>query len=365
MVNLARAHQSFCFALVTSLIVALATSTARADVPIAPQANVLPDKLAQNDAADAQPNSVEGQIRAALSELPGSTAMAFTEITNSADQPRLLFGVNQDQELAVGSSFKLFIFGTLADEVNQYRRRVEDIMRLRPEWVGPPASEMATWPMGSPATLYTYTLKMISISDNTATDHLIHLLGRQNIEKQMAEMGHSHPERNRPLLMTREMVMLRDRNEGMPGKKYQEMDEAARRNFLTTHFQGVPDFEKVDFDTSAYNVAEWYASPLDMAKALDWIYRHTQDEQPAADMRKILAVDPKLSYDEKVWKFVGFKGGSEDQLMAGNWLMQNANGKWYTMHIYWNNPAGNVDPAALQKATDKILTAVQATLPAN
>ena len=53
---------------------------------------------------------------------------------------------------------------------------------------------------------------MISISDNTATDHLLHHLGRRNVEGQMVAMGHGTPQRNRPLLSTREMVMLRDLN---------------------------------------------------------------------------------------------------------------------------------------------------------
>ena len=217
--------------------------------------------------------------RRALGNLPGKSGFAFTEITD--DGPRELFGVNANESFAVGSSFKLYILGTLADEANASRRRLEDLMLLERIHCGPPHSEMAEWPMGSPVTLHTLALKMISISDNTATDHLLYLLGRERIERQMAVMGHSHPEVNRPLLSTAEMTELRDKKTGLPGKAYQKLDEAAKRKFLAEHFQGVPNFDDLDFDTAAYNVAEWYASPMDMARAMEWIYRHTLEGMPA------------------------------------------------------------------------------------
>ena len=167
------------------------------------------------DASQKPAEPVDSQIATILAALPGETAFAFSEIQDG--KPKLLYGVRADKRMAVGSSFKLYIFGTLVDEVNLGRRRADNIMLLRPDLVGPPASEMGTWPMGSPVTLHTLTLKMISISDNTATDHLLYLLGRQRIERQMATMGHGDLAINRPLLSTREMTMLRDKKRGLPG----------------------------------------------------------------------------------------------------------------------------------------------------
>src|SRR5262249_28842533 len=129
---------------------------------------------------------------------------------------------------------------------------------------------------------------------------------------------------------------------------------------LTEHFQGAPDYEALDFETGAYDVAEWYATPMDMAKALFWIQQNTEDGDPAALVRQILTVDPKLPHDAKVWPFVGFKGGSEDQLLAGNWLLKNKNGKWYTMHVYYNDPESKADPEKLIGVIGEVFKAVQA-----
>jgi hypothetical protein len=145
----------------------------------------------------------------------------------------------------------------------------------------------------------------------------------------------------------------------MPGKEYDKLDEAAKRKFLADHYSGMPDYEALDFDTAAYDVAEWYATPTDMAKALAWLKTNTNDDEPAHLLRAILAVDPKLPHDKTVWPYVGFKGGSEDQLLAGNWLLQNKDGRWYTMSLYWNNPDGKADEKLLIEALGTIFGAVE------
>jgi beta-lactamase class A len=315
-------------------------------------------------AADVPANpspAVESTAQKALDTLSARAAFVFTELTDKG--PQLLYGINAEERLAIGSSFKLYIFGTLVDEVNAGRRRLDDTTLLRRDQVGPPHSEMADWPMGSPVTLYTLALKMISVSDNTATDHLIYLLGRERIERQMQAMGHGDPAVNRPLLSTREMTMLRDKNQNMPGRTYQKLDEPARRAFLAEHFRGALDYEKLDFDTAAYNLAEWYGSPMDLARALAWIQRNTNADKPAHLMRAILAVDPKLKLDRAVWPFVGFKGGSESQLLAGNWLVEHRDGKWYTFHVFCNSPIEPVKPERMLPVIEQILGAIEPTLP--
>jgi beta-lactamase class A len=300
---------------------------------------------------------LDAAAKQAAAELPGTVGILVTELTPDGVKP--LFGKNDKERFAIGSSFKLYILGTLAAEVNGDRRQFENIMRLKPEWVGPPSSEMGTWPMGSPVTLHTLALKMNAISDNTATDHLLHLLGREAIEKQMAVMGHAHPEWNRPLLSTREMTSLRDKQQNMPGREYAKLDDKSKREFLKKKFTGKPDYDALDFDTAAYDVSEWYATPLDMAKALDWLKRNSEDGQPANPIRGILAAETKLPHDKKIWPYVGFKGGSEDQILCGNWLLKNKNGHWYTFHVYCNSPKEKVEPAMFIKAIEQLFAAMQ------
>jgi hypothetical protein len=308
----------------------------------------------------AEPCAVEQALLKEAETVPGRHAFLFAELTDKGPVP--LYASGARERFAIGSSFKLFILGALIEEVNKGKRRSEDIMLLRRDLIGPPASDMASWPVGSPATLHTYALKMISISDNTATDHLLYLLGRRRIEEQMKAMGHSDPAVNRPLLSTREMVMLRDRKAPDRAAKWRKLDEVGRRKFLETEIVGLHDFEAMDFDPAALDVAEWYATPLDMAHALDWIRRHTGPGDAGRPLMQVMSVDTHLKFDRKTWPVVACKGGSEDRLMCGNWLLQHKNGKWYTFQIYFNNDKGKLKREAVIGVGQKMFTAIAAVV---
>jgi beta-lactamase class A len=305
----------------------------------------------------ADPRAIEQKLLKEAEAVPARRAFLFAEL---ADQgPRPIHASGARERFAIGSSFKLFILGALIDEVNKGKRRSEDVMVLRRDLIGPPSSEMAMWPTGSPATLHTYALKMISLSDNTATDHLLYLLGRRRVEEQVQAMGHSDPAVNRPLLFTREMTMIRDKKVPMRAAQWRKLDEAGRRKFLDTEVAGPQDYDALDFDTAALDVAEWYASPMDMAHALDWLRRNTAEGKMGRLLLQVTTVDTKLKFDPAIWSFVGFKGGSEDQLLCGNWLLRHRSGKWYAFHVYFNSDKTKLKEEDVGKAMQKMLTLIE------
>ncbi len=98
-------------------------------------------------AADVPANpspAVESTAQKALDTLSARAAFVFTELTDKG--PQLLYGINAEERLAIGSSFKLYIFGTLVDEVNAGRRRLDDTMLLYVATRSAPRT--AKWPPG-------------------------------------------------------------------------------------------------------------------------------------------------------------------------------------------------------------------------
>jgi beta-lactamase class A len=63
-------------------------------------------------------------------------------------------------------------------------------------------------PDGTQISVLDAAAKMISISDNTATDMLINLVGRSEVEAALTEAGMANPSLNRPFLTTRETFIL-------------------------------------------------------------------------------------------------------------------------------------------------------------
>ena len=90
-------------------------------------------------AAGSDASGIDAVAQRALAPIPGKAAFLFTKLTDQGPSP--LFGRRQNERFAIGSGFKLFILGTLAEEVNADRRQLANVMTLRREWIGPPSRE--------------------------------------------------------------------------------------------------------------------------------------------------------------------------------------------------------------------------------
>lgn len=129
--------------------------------------------------------------------------------------------LDASEPLAVGSTFKLAVLAALRDTIARGARRWTDVVPLDGSWKSLPSGVMQTWPIGLPITLATYAAQMISISDNTAADALIHIVGPAALAPYVA--------RNRPFLTTREMFELTDPLRSTHVAEYREARTAARR----------------------------------------------------------------------------------------------------------------------------------------
>jgi beta-lactamase class A len=110
-----------------------------------------------------------------LKALPGRTSFAVARLDDVA--PALLARHEAARLMAVGSAFKLFILAELDRSIRAGERKWSDVAPLTHRSL--PSGFLQDWPAGSQLTLQTLAALMISQSDNTATDTLLHLLGRE------------------------------------------------------------------------------------------------------------------------------------------------------------------------------------------
>ena len=152
---------------------------------------------------------------AQLRALPGQVGVTVLE--NGQERA----AANADTPLGVGSAFKLAVLATLQDQIKAGTHAWDEVVTLEPKWKGLPSGTLQTWPDGAPLTLQTLATLMISISDNTATDALINIVGREAIE--------AKTERNRPFLTTQEAFKLKNPQNKAFLERYLAGDEAAKR----------------------------------------------------------------------------------------------------------------------------------------
>ena len=73
---------------------------------------------------------------------------------------------------------------------------------------------------------------MITVSGNTATDHLMAFVGREAVEEIQPVMGHSQPAVNVPFLTGRELTILKYSGDAALAESYIAAGAAERRAIL-------------------------------------------------------------------------------------------------------------------------------------
>ena len=184
---------------------------------------------------------------------------------------------------------------------------------------------------------------MISVSDNTAADMLLHTLGRDNVERMMATIGVADPARNRPFLSTLELSAIK--TAPAPALNlWRQADEAGRRRLLATTY-AAPTPARID-------VARFTGNPLNIDRSngsprrRTWCGRWTGSAATATRRaRAILAINPALGPAQRsgALAYVGYKGGSEPGVLNLTWLVRSRAGAWHVVTGSWNDPAAPLE----------------------
>ena len=245
--------------------------------------------------------------------------------------------------MAIGSTFKLYILSELVRSIKAEEHKWTDIVNLQEDSMSLPSGMLQKWPLGSPVTLHTLASLMISISDNTATDHLIKFLGREKIEKMLTTAGNAKAELTIPFLKTNEMFKLKLESSGKMAEIYIAKDAKARREMLDNEVVKVDKQSLKTFSKPLYiDKLEWFASANDLAHLLNYLREQTESKEAKA-AREILAINRGIEISEKDWLYVGFKGGSEPGVLNLTYLLQSTKGEYFFLSLGWNNANAPVD----------------------
>ena len=273
-----------------------------------------------------------GQITGLLFETPQLTDVSLTELTQQfAELPgeasllvvkdgMALTAHNADQPLAVGSAFKLLILQVLQQQIQAGTHAWDDVMPLQAELRSLPSGRLQDWPAATPMTLQTLATMMISESDNTATDHLLALVGRDAVE---ALTPH-----NRPFLSTRQAFILKDPQNQALLQRYRRSSERERRGVLNAIAPlPLPAVSIFNEGPIALDI-EWFFSTRSLCSTIATV----------ADL-PLMQVNPGL-VDPANWQQVAFKGGSEPGVENFTTELVDADGHRYCVSATWNNPDG-------------------------
>ncbi|NYD89569.1 serine hydrolase [Sphingomonas melonis] len=284
-----------------------------------------------------------GRVQDDLGALPGIVHFGVYALDGA--QPVAQIEARGDAPAPLGSAFKLWILAEAARQVAAGTRHWTDVVPIGPPSL--PSGILQTWPAASPVTLQTLATLMISISDNTATDTLLRLLGRREVDAMAARFGAAGP-----VLTTREAFAIKA--DPALTAAWGKADAAGRRALLAAEDGRIAAarLDPLMFSSGplASETVEWFAAPRDTARLL----AHLRDAGPV--VRDILSinhgVDPATTAR---FAYVGFKGGSEPGVIALNVLAQARNGRWYAICASWHRADGAVDEPRLAALVTRAL----------
>ncbi len=253
-------------------------------------------------------------------------------------------GELSERRRPIGSIFKLWVLGALADAVADGSMAWDDVLPISDDLKSLPTGTMQDEPAGTEFTLAEYAAAMISISDNTATDHLINHLGRQAVEEAQARYGHGDPDVNRPFLTTADLFALRGLASDDEVARYAGGDVAERLAILDD-IEG----DLADIDIQAFLAAPgaiedigWFGSMGDVCRALvalDGVSRQPGQES----VWDALSINPGVRIDPTVFPRVGFKGGSEPGVLALSWVVERTDGRRFVIAASLADPSETIN----------------------
>ncbi|WP_252257782.1 serine hydrolase [Erythrobacter aurantius] len=289
------------------------------------------------------------KIEADLANLPGEVSWWFGPIDGSSGP---LIADRASEQMPLGSTFKLYVLAALARDIAAGKRAWGDVVNLG-DTRSFPSGMMQDWPTGASVTLETLASLMISISDNTATDALIDVLGRDAVLQAVIDSGHSSPELNDPFLKTRDMFLLKAGPEGRL-HTYSEADADVRSQILEGIDEPVLPMSTVQAAFSGGPIAldvEWFASARDLAGLMRFM-RRTADPRAF----EIMAISPNMPENARSnWTYAGYKGGSEPGVLNLTWLLTDQQGRDHALILSWRNDDANVDQNALELIAQRML----------
>jgi hypothetical protein len=292
-----------------------------------------------------------GEIESDVGALPGRTSFEIREL----GEGRRFASHQPSQKLCVGSTSKLVILSALLDEIAAGRRSWEEILHLEERHRSAPSGILGDWPPGSPLTLHSAAVLLISLSDNSAADLLLETLGRDAVEGTLGSIGiGDHPSLH-PFLSTREVFHLALAAPDLRGR-YLASGREERLGLLQGSSQEPLDLARLSTEVWDEGMG-WYLSASEVCSLL-------------ARLRDQVCTDPvsrgvlgsgrsKIASDR--WPFVGYKGGSSPGRLCLAVLLRREDERWFAVSLIVAAPPASLQiercAALVRRSTELLLTA--------
>lgn len=256
----------------------------------------------------------------------------------------VVHGIAPNTQRPLGSAFKLYVLGALGQAVADGRASWNEQLAIHDEWKSLPTGVLQNAPDGEELPLTEYADKMISISDNTAADHLIHFLGRDAVAAQLFRFHNENPSSDIPFPTTGELFRMKSVQYPTVANRYLSTPRPFRGAALDAIDQIPRSQMSVWTQPEKIDQLEWFASPADICRAYAGL---KQENRTQPQIGAALSInDGSLGLNPTAYPTVWFKGGSEPGVLTVNWMVQAADGRTMVISTMLGDQHANINEFA-------------------
>lgn len=230
----------------------------------------------------------------------------------------------------------------LRDAIEKQKKLAWDrVVPLDPRWKSLPSGLLHDWPDKTPVTIQSLASLMISISDNTATDAVIRLLGRGTLASHGAF---------KPFLTTGEMFRIKAKGNGAILERFRKATPAEREKMLDGEIAKLPLPLAEDYPKGVTAIdVEWTFGAMELCKLM-------------ARVRDLpfMGINPGVA-KKSDWDRIAYKGGSEPGVInMTTWVEKDS--KSYCVSMTWNDDKP-IEDSRFALSYGSVLSFLAKTLP--
>ncbi len=255
-----------------------------------------------------------------------------------------LVDLNSEKAYPVGSTFKLFLLKAVCQKIEKKEMAWNQLIKIEKKSKSFPSGILQDWPVGTSLTLESMAGLMISLSDNTATDHIFNLLGRETVSAILPETcGFS--------LNTSEMLKLKFVFKDK-AKEFIKASEKRKNEILK-------EISEFDRNLTSQEIKEITEAQPFLIDELEWNISTEELCKVIYDLRlnKLLTINPAYGLINKnEWHKVCYKGGSEPGVLNYTWFLQKTSeGPVFSLSCSISNPQALPDIQAFNLAVLRLI----------
>jgi beta-lactamase class A len=255
----------------------------------------------------------------------------------------------------LGSLFKLYILGALANAVRQHKVSWNQKVTITAAIKTGGSGTLQNVPDGTQMTVRQVAITTISESDNTGADLLLQLVGRAAVQAQVRKWV-AKSSLDIPFLTANELFALHYSDYPTLAKHYLSLSSAKRASYLASSIDAVSASSEVATTSPRdINTIEWFASPNDLCKTFSGLAT-LETASHLGPLNTILSTNSGgIDLSPTTWPRIWFKGGSEPGVLTLGYLARDNKGQTYVVIALTENPTA----ALSSSSTLQLLATVQ------